>query len=194
MTSRAGVGSTFWFELTLERSTAHIADRSTLPEHFKSLKVLIVDDIAMNLDIMGRQLRAIGMAVSAADDGFAAIAELERAWHRGRPYDLVFLDQMMPGLAGDELARRIRANDHLAETKLVIVSSAGRAAIKNAADLHLEAVLEKPVRQQELLDTLINIYSVRAPAKTAVPPPLRPMRSRPERHRRYGYFLPKTIR
>jgi signal transduction histidine kinase/DNA-binding response OmpR family regulator/HPt (histidine-containing phosphotransfer) domain-containing protein len=163
VTSRAGVGSMFWFEITLERSTAQIADRSTLPAHFKTLKVLVVDDVAMNLDIMERQLRAFGMTVSVIGDGFAAIAELERAWHRGQPYDLVFLDQMMPGLTGDALARRIRANEHLADTKLIIVSSAGRTAIKNIAGLHLEAVLEKPVRQQDLLDTLTNIYGVRPP-------------------------------
>jgi CheY-like chemotaxis protein/HPt (histidine-containing phosphotransfer) domain-containing protein len=66
---------------------------------------------------------------------------------------------MMPGLAGDELARRVRAAPHLAETKLVVVTSGGRDAVRNQADLRLEAVLEKPIRHQELLDTLTNIYS-----------------------------------
>jgi signal transduction histidine kinase/DNA-binding response OmpR family regulator/HPt (histidine-containing phosphotransfer) domain-containing protein len=162
VTSRLNVGSTFWFEIPFEKSTAHIADRETLPAHFKTLRVLIVDDIEMNLTIMRRQLKVFGMSVTAVSDGFAAIAELERAWHRGQPYDLVFLDQMMPGMAGDVLAKKIRMNEHLAETKLVIVSSAGRGGVKNSADLRLEAILEKPVRQQEMLDTLINIYSTRA--------------------------------
>jgi signal transduction histidine kinase/DNA-binding response OmpR family regulator/HPt (histidine-containing phosphotransfer) domain-containing protein len=166
--SVVGEGSTFWFEIPFEKSTAHIADRETLPEHFKTLRVLLVDDIAMNLTILGRQLKAFGMSVTGVADGFAAMAELERAWHQGKPYDLAFLDQMMPGLAGDELARRIRANIHLSEVKLVIVSSAGRSGVSNAADLHLEAILEKPVRHQELLDTLVNIYSVR-PEKLALP-------------------------
>ncbi len=111
---------------------------------------------------MRRQLKVFGMSVTSVSDGFAAIAELERAWHRGQPFDLVFLDQMMPGMAGDVLAKKIRMNEHLAETKLVIVSSAGRDGVKNSADLRLEAILEKPVRQQELLDTLVNIYSRRA--------------------------------
>jgi CheY-like chemotaxis protein len=166
--SVVGEGSTFWFEIPFEKSTAHIADRETLPEHFKTLRVLLVDDIAMNLTILGRQLKVFGMSVTGVADGFAAMAELERAWHQGKPYDLAFLDQMMPGLAGDELARRIRANIHLSEVKLVIVSSAGRSGVSNAADLHLEAILEKPVRHQELLDTLVNIYSVR-PEKSALP-------------------------
>jgi signal transduction histidine kinase/DNA-binding response OmpR family regulator len=161
VTTINGLGSTFWFEIPFEKSTAHVADREMLPDHFKTLRVLLVDDIEMNLIIMSSQLKAFGMTVSTVRDGFAAMAELERAWHNGKPYDLVFVDQMMPGLTGDELARRIRQNVHIAETKIVIVSSAGRGAVPNAADLHLEAILEKPVRYQELFDALINIYSTR---------------------------------
>jgi len=161
VTSGVGAGSKFWFEIPLERSSAPLADREALPEHFKRLRVLVVDDIKTNLDIIGRKLRAFGMMVTGVDDGFAAMAELERAWHLGRPYDIAFIDQMMPGMSGDSLAQRIRATPHLSETKIVIVTSAGRSAIKNAIELHPEAILEKPVRQQELLDTLISIYSTR---------------------------------
>jgi signal transduction histidine kinase/CheY-like chemotaxis protein len=161
VTTSSGAGSVFWFEIPFEKSMAQVADRETLPAHFKTLHVLIVDDIEMNLVIMSRQLKAFGMTVSSVADGFAAMAELERAWHNGKPYDLVFLDQMMPGLTGDALARRIRQNVHIAETKIVIVSSAGRGGVEKSADLQLEAILEKPVRHQELFDTLVNIYSVR---------------------------------
>ena len=45
----------------------------------------------------------------SVDDGFAAMAELERAFHQGKPFDLVIVDQMMPGLSGEALAQRIRA-------------------------------------------------------------------------------------
>ncbi|HTQ15500.1 MAG TPA: response regulator [Rhizomicrobium sp.] len=160
VSSKAGAGSTFWFEIPFEKSTAHIADRDTLPEHFKQLRVLLVDDVDMNIAVMTRQLDAFGMTVHGVHDGFAAMAELERAWHLGRPYDLVFLDQMMPGMAGDELAARVRRNPHFAETKLVVVSSGGRGIVRSPDNL--DAVLEKPVRHQELLDTLINIYSTKA--------------------------------
>jgi len=160
--SRSGSGSMFWFEIPFERSTVRIADRETLQPHFETLRVLIIDDVEMNLVIMGRQLKALGIAVSGAGDGFAGLAELERAWYQGRPYDLVFLDQMMPGLAGDELAHRIRAIPHLAETKIVIISSGGRNAVRDTTGLGFEAILEKPIRHQDLLDTLINIYSARA--------------------------------
>jgi len=158
--SQVGKGSTFWFTLALERSSADLADRAAVTGHFQNLRALVVDDIAVNLEIMGRQLRNFGMRATTISDGRAAIAELEHAWHRGQPYDIVFLDRMMPDISGDELARRIRAHAFLSDTRLVVASSVGRDFIREGGDLKLEAVLEKPVRYQELLDTLVNIYGV----------------------------------
>ena len=162
VSSRLGKGSTFWFTVPMERSSADLADREALTGHFKNLRALVVDDIGVNLEIMGRQLRNFGMHASVVNDGYDALAELERAWHKNQPYDIVFLDQMMPGLSGDQLAGRIRAHKFLADTRLVIASSVGRDFIRGCTDLKLEAVLEKPIRHQELVDTLVNIYGVMA--------------------------------
>ncbi len=80
MESEIGVGSTFWFELGLARASAQLVEPETVALHLSKLKVLVVDDISMNLDIMSRQLSALGVAqVSTVHDGFAAMAELERA-------------------------------------------------------------------------------------------------------------------
>jgi signal transduction histidine kinase/CheY-like chemotaxis protein len=158
--SQVGRGSTFWFELALVRTGATIVSRDNLQEQLKSLRALMVDDVPMNLHILGRQLRAFGMEVSGVEDGFAGIAELERAWHRGKPYDIVFLDQMMPGISGYDLSCRIRAAKNLAECKLVLVTSAGREAIRDMSGVRFDAILEKPVRHQDLLDALSNIYSI----------------------------------
>jgi len=157
--SRFGAGSTFWFQLSLARSNAHVPDLRSLPSHLKNLKVLVVDDVAMNLEILGRQLDAYGIKVKGADDGFQAFAELERAWHQGKPYDIVFVDQMMPGMSGEELAARIRSNAQLSETKLVLVSSAGAHGVKKMSLVLLDAKVDKPVRQHELLDCLVRVYS-----------------------------------
>jgi signal transduction histidine kinase/CheY-like chemotaxis protein/HPt (histidine-containing phosphotransfer) domain-containing protein len=160
--SRVGTGSMFWFELGLARSTARLPDMNTLPAHLASLKVLVVDDVEMNLEIFGRQLSAFGIRTETVGDGFAAMAELERAWYRGKPFDIVFLDQMMPGIAGAELAQRIRDNKMLNETKLVMVSSAGTHGVAKETLPLLDAKLDKPVRQHELLDCLVRIHSHRS--------------------------------
>jgi signal transduction histidine kinase/CheY-like chemotaxis protein/HPt (histidine-containing phosphotransfer) domain-containing protein len=167
VSSRLGVGTTFWFELALMRSTARVPDLQTLPGHFRKLKVLLVDDVEMNLEILSRQLNIFGITAETTNDGFAAMAELERAWHRGKPYDIVFLDQMMPGIGGGDLAERIRANPSLNETKLVLVSSSGTFGLKPATAAFLDARVDKPVRQHELLDCLVRVHSGLAHATTS---------------------------
>jgi signal transduction histidine kinase/NO-binding membrane sensor protein with MHYT domain/DNA-binding response OmpR family regulator/HPt (histidine-containing phosphotransfer) domain-containing protein len=169
VSSQTGTGSTFWFEVSLPRSSAHVPDLHHLPGHLKDLKVLVVDDVAMNLEILGRQLDAYGIKTVRVGDAFAGFAELERAWRKGKPYDVVFLDQMMPGMAGDELASRIRSDAHLSETKLVLVSSAGIQGIKKSAMAILDAKVDKPVRQHELLDCLVRLYSTNTEAPACPP-------------------------
>ena len=163
VSSTVGIGSTFWFSLALERSTVQVPDPRSLPSQLRSLKVLVVDDVEINLEILTRQLGAYGIKVKCVSDGFAAVAELEREWHRGKPYDIAFLDQMMPGMAGEDLAARIRINPQLRETKLVLISSAGSFGLNRSAAGLLDARMDKPVRQHELMDCLIRIFS--APAR-----------------------------
>jgi signal transduction histidine kinase/DNA-binding response OmpR family regulator len=164
--SRQGEGSTFSFEIPLEVSTAPRAESVDLHTQLVGVRALVVDDVPMNLEIVTRQLAGFGMEIKCSEDGFEALAELERAWHRGKPYDIVFLDQMMPGLSGENLAKRIRAIPALAETKLVIISSAGESRRAEAAKL-VDARLDKPLRQRELLACLARFYADERPADDA---------------------------
>ncbi len=157
--SRIGEGSRFWFDLPLEPSHGPVIEAQDLPAHLKGVRALAVDDIQMNLEIISRQLQGFGMDVVCCRDGFDAMAEMERAWHRGNPHDIVFLDQMMPGLAGETLAQRIRALPQFRETKLILISSAGRHGHSEAAKEVLDAVLLKPVRQRDLLACLARVYA-----------------------------------
>ncbi len=158
MTSRPGIGSAFFFEIPLVHAAAIVVDRASVPEQLKSIRALIVDDVKMNLEIVAKQLGSYEMEVGFAEDGFGAIAELERAWHRGKPYDIAFLDQMMPGMSGEELAQRIRSVPALADIKLVLVSSAGLQDLSKSVMASLDAVLEKPARQQDLFNCLVRLY------------------------------------
>jgi len=168
VSSRIGVGSTFWFDLSLPRSSAHLPDMRSLPGALKELKVLVVDDISMNLEILGRQLGAYGIKVTTAGDAFDGFAQIERAWHSEKPYDIVFLDHMMPGMSGEELASRVRAHPSLNKTKLVLVTSAGSYGVSKALIALVDARLDKPVRQHELLDCLIRLHSAPSHHATAL--------------------------
>jgi CheY-like chemotaxis protein len=128
----------------------------------------------MNRRILTRQLAAFGIEATAADDGFAAMAELERAFHQGHPFDLVVIDQMMPGLSGEALVERVRAIPGLAETKLIIATSAGRHGLSQNSAGAIDAVLTKPVREQSLLDAFAQLFGFggpRRPEPSAAPSP-----------------------
>ena len=157
--SRIGEGSRFWFTLPLKPAQAPVIEVDDMPAHLKGVRALAVDDIELNLEILSRQLRGFGMDVACCRDGFDAMAEIERAWHRGSPHDVIFLDQMMPGMAGETLAARIRALPQFRETKMILISSAGENGHSEAAKKNLDAVLLKPVRQRDLLACLAQVFS-----------------------------------
>ena len=165
VTSKPGEGSTFWFSMPLPRVPG--AAREQAPLRLTGLKALVVDDIQVNLEIMRRYLESFGIAVTTAPDGFSAMAMLERAEHNGQAFDLAVIDYMMPEMAGDELARRIRAHPLLARMKLMIASSAGR--LSEHASLKLDAVLEKPLRHADLRAAFARIFCSAAPEQAAAP-------------------------
>ncbi len=167
--SRPGMGSHFWFALPLEPSDALLIPAEDLPQQLRGVRALIVDDIEMNLEITSRQLQGFDMEVTCCKDGFDALAEMDRAAHRGHPYDVVFLDQMMPGMTGEMLAERIRGRPAFQDTKLVLLSSAGPHGHSENAKTTLDAVLLKPLRQRDLLNCLSRVYAGPVQARPMAP-------------------------
>jgi signal transduction histidine kinase/DNA-binding response OmpR family regulator/HPt (histidine-containing phosphotransfer) domain-containing protein len=167
--STLGFGSRFWFELPLRSAINPTVERRALPGKLAGLDVLVVDDVQMNRRILTRQLAGFGIQAVSVDNGFAAMAELERAFHHGKPFDLVIIDQMMPGLSGEAIAQRIRATAGLAETKIVIASSVGRHGLAEGTSGIIDAVLTKPVREQSLLDAFAQLFGFAGERRTEPP-------------------------
>ena len=162
-------GSCFWFEVPLRPAENPTVGRRSLPEKLKGLRALLVDDVEMNRRVLARQLGNLGIESVAADDGFEAIAELERAWHRGRPYDFVVIDQMMPGLSGEALVGRIRSLPVLAETRLIIATSAGSYGRTPDDRRQVDAILMKPILEQALLDVFARMLGSAGPTPSRAP-------------------------
>lgn len=66
-------------------------------------RILIVDDIGKNIQVLGSILSKDAFAISYATDGAQALDMIE-----SRAYDLILLDIMMPGMDGFEVCRRIK--------------------------------------------------------------------------------------
>ena len=167
--STLGQGSRFWFEIPLGNAASPPISRGVLPEKLTELRVLIVDDVEMNRRVLTGQLGALGIAATTSTmDGFQAVAELERAWHQGRPFDLAIIDQRMPALSGDALVGRIRAMPEIAETKLLLAFSGGTYAVPSEALASVDAVLIKPIREQSLLDAFVRLFGSSPASSTSI--------------------------
>jgi signal transduction histidine kinase/CheY-like chemotaxis protein len=155
---RPGGGSVFWVELTL--TDARQAPLERPPRALEGLKVLVVDDIEVNRRIFTLQLQAEGVRVCEAESGEQALSTVEAADTDGAPFDIVMLDQRMPGMTGDQVAAKIRANPALAQPRLVLATAMGASVSADlAARAGLDAVLIKPVRRDVLLERLYELVA-----------------------------------
>jgi len=103
--------------------------------------LLVVDDEEANRDMLARRLQRAGYRVEVAESGPQALELLDR-----RPFDLVLLDIMMPGMSGIELLRLLRATDSPDELPVIMVSALNDSAqIVEALNLGANDYVTKPV-------------------------------------------------
>ncbi|HUB98064.1 MAG TPA: response regulator [Stellaceae bacterium] len=164
VSSRLGDGSCFWFEIPLAPSAGLAPARGGLSERLKGMRALLVDDIPLNRELLARQLRTLGLDVNCAEDGFAALADLERAFRQRKPYAIAFIDQMMPSMSGEDLVARIRSMPFIADVKIVLHSSGGRYSLRPETTQLCNAILEKPIRHLQLVDCLARLVGAPEPA------------------------------
>ncbi len=144
--STPGQGSTFTFTVRL----AEAAGSRPAALRLDGVRVLVVDDNAVNRSIFVRQITARGGAAEAVADPAAALAVL-----RGDAgYDAVLIDQAMPQTDGLALAQRLRGEPRLATLRLVLAASSAVGAPAPAAASLFDMVLSKPVPVDGLVRAL----------------------------------------
>ena len=149
-------GSSFIFSTWLALSQAVNAHRDALPSDIKGMRILVVDDNAAARDILSEQLRALDFVVSTCTLGSEAIPLVRQA-SINQPFDVVFVDWMMPQMDGIETIRRIREISRAA--RVVLVTAFGRDDVRAAAKAAgSDAFLVKPVSQSSLFDVLVEVF------------------------------------
>ncbi len=160
--STEGRGSTFWFKLPLvEAPATEEPVPAKVPLASRSLagqRVLVVDDHLAATEILGRYLRGWGAEVATVGRAADALAELRRCAREGCHYDLAILDKRLPDLDGLELAAQIRADPALAGMPLILATAFDRRALREEVlAAGCAAYLRKPVRREELHETVIQV-------------------------------------
>ena len=123
-----------------------------------SARILVVDDVAMNVKMLADILTFKGYQVITAAGGKEGLVKVESE----RP-DLVLLDVMMPDLNGYEVCRAIRAKPATAILPVVMVTAldAGEERVKGL-EAGADDFLTKPVNQVELLARVRSLLRVKA--------------------------------
>jgi CheY-like chemotaxis protein/nitrogen-specific signal transduction histidine kinase len=150
--SKPGVGSTFFFTVTMQAAKECVVDYPPLnPVALTSFTALIVDDDATNRCILEKQLKIWGMNSMTAASGSEALERLS-----DYPYTVGLLDLQMPGMDGVTLAREMRRRKPI---PLILLSSSGEMLVGEEAELFRFQV-PKPSKHSQLYNALLKITGV----------------------------------
>lgn len=127
----------------------------------KDMNILVVDDFSTMRRIIKGLLHDLGYPrVSEADDGKTALPMLKAGG-----YDFLITDWNMPGMAGLELLKLVRADEKLARMPvLMLTAEAKREQIVEAAQAGVSGYVIKPFTAQTLKEKIDKILASRTAA------------------------------
>ena len=180
--SEVGAGSTFWFQVPLERTTETAAPSEERSAPAKGLAVLVVDDNAMVRETIARYCQAWRMRCETVDSVAAAIELCERRASEGDPFSAVLCDQTMGELDAFDLAAIVRGRTLLRGLPLVLMTPAIDMNVELVRAAGFAVHISKPVRQSDVLDAILGAalpadarpaatVAQRGQGPTALPPP-----------------------
>src|SRR5262249_17951161 len=156
--SVAGGAAPFRSTVRLDLAETRGRDDAPRPVSLVGLRVLGVDDHAINRRILEDVLISWQMQPVMFPEAPPALVELQRAAAAGEPYPLVLLDAHMPHMDGFMLAKAIQDTPTLAGTTVVMRPSAGQPDdVNRCRQLGINAYLLKPIKQSDLLATLLTV-------------------------------------
>ncbi len=164
--SEFGTGSVFSFEIKssvedwepvgdLEEALSEMsADHFRVTMKAPDAKILIVDDNKMNLKVVKGILKPYGIEPILVQSGMASI----QCFDRMKPFDIIFMDHMMPKMDGIEAMQKIREMEGGKEAVIIALTA---NALSGAAEAYKDAgfndFLAKPIEPVRL-DEILKKY------------------------------------
>jgi signal transduction histidine kinase/CheY-like chemotaxis protein len=132
-------------------SAAHTREAARPAPPVSAARILVVDDVELNLMVARAMLGSLGAKVSSAGGGAAALAELDK-----QRFDLVLMDCHMPEIDGYEVTRRVRrsAGPNAATPIVALSASAFEEDRQRALDSGMNDFAPKPIELNVLRGVL----------------------------------------
>ena len=158
ISSQPGMGSSFWFTVPLTQPVEGVHDEQIPAEEIgqlSRLSVLVVDDSEIVRDFAKQQLECLGIHVICVESGLVALEMVRNATSPADCYDVILMDQEMPGLKGDDFLMLTRSEPNLANTSVVLLVNPWSDIGFDAAGL---SQLPKPLLSSTLYHFLHNQF------------------------------------
>jgi signal transduction histidine kinase/DNA-binding response OmpR family regulator len=153
-----GVGSCFWFTLTLEEEGGSATDGIHLGETLSGARVLTVDRSPRSTESLKDYLQSAGMRVTSVKSASEALDCARKRFEREPPYNLVVLDESACNAADRlELAESLkRGSEREAPPCIILSQDSNWVDSSSLGDLMARSYLVKPVKRAELLQTILQ--------------------------------------
>ncbi len=158
--SAAGCGSTFTLKFKARRGTG--LEKKQSPEDFAAendfdgYRILVIDDVAFNHEIISAYFEKTGMFIDSAVSGSEALRLVED--HPGK-YHLILLDIQMPGMDGLEVARELRTRGELMPI-IAMSANVRKTDPERFREAGMNDYLEKPLEMRKVFATVRKVLEI----------------------------------
>ena len=153
--STPGMGSTFSFEITLDRRPPDLLEFDEDTKDLEGVRVLIVTSGRSRLTGLSDELNGLGMDVHVVEDGSHAIQALFDAEDGELPFQLLLFDASMIGSNCLRLARAVNSNDRTHRVRMLMIATTGyRGDSEEARRAGISGYLTTPYTTAQLHDCI----------------------------------------
>jgi polar amino acid transport system substrate-binding protein len=152
------VGSAFHFTTVFGRQKKVGRATISMPKRLKGIHVLVVDDNETARLLMRNILHGMGILPTLVTSGSQALAVLRSAMEKGKPFDLLFMDQRMRSMDGVETIGRMRAFVD-PPPRVVMLTALSRSEMeRDMVGVGVDCILQKPVGRILVFNTILDLF------------------------------------
>lgn len=156
--SHIGVGSSFTAMIPVavctEEPSVVMEEENELPQSQKEGQILLIEDNKSNAYIATIYFQKYGFNVVWKNDAAQGIAELSR-----KEFDLILMDNQMPGMSGIEATKYIRHDLHITTPIYAYTADTLEESNKEFFSAGVDYIITKPIKEKSILDALAFYHS-----------------------------------
>jgi len=152
--SETGIGSSFFFDITLGVQSWETTQSIIMPDELKGFNILVCDNNLAALVSLESIIKSFSLNVDVATSGEKAIAMLEK-----KSYELLIIDQKQVGLSGTDIILSIKKNALILPLKTILIHDT-QHNISSFKGIGIDGFLSKPNIPSVVMEQLLSVFGM----------------------------------